>query len=219
MVCAQLVVLAVAVAPASGFVPPSFAWSRPSALKAVDESLDSALSRLLPDEGPPLAPAAPLNLDWDDNAAWLAACKDTGVVSWYDAGLRLTDGSAPAPAAPAAPAAAEPAASVTGEREPSAPAPADDVLRAEFEAWKTEFGAGATFENFKMNFPFDAELGLFKDSPSSWVAKRNAVLRAAGGEPAPAAISLAWDDNAAWLEACKADGVVSWYDAGLRLTA
>ena len=193
MVCAQLVVLAVAVAPASGFVPPSFAWSRPSALKAVDESLDSALSRLLPDEGPPLAPAAPLNLDWDDNAAWLAACKDTGVVSWYDAGLRLTDGSAPAPA--------------------------DDVLRAEFEAWKTEFGAGSTFENFKMNFPFDAELGLFKDSPSSWVAKRNAVLRAAGGEPAPAAISLAWDDNAAWLEACKADGAVSWYDAGLRLTA
>ena len=30
--------------------------------------------------------------------------------------------------------------------------------------------------------------------------------------------SLAWDDNAAWLEACKSSGVASWYDSGLRLT-
>ena len=31
--------------------------------------------------------------------------------------------------------------------------------------------------------------------------------------------ALRWDDNARWLETCKAKGVVSWYDAGLRLTA
>ena len=31
--------------------------------------------------------------------------------------------------------------------------------------------------------------------------------------------ALAWDDNAKWLEQCKSGGVVSWYDAGLRLTA
>ena len=205
----RLVAVAVAVAPASGFVPPSFAWSRSSTLtlKAVDESLDSALSRLLPDDGTTPAPAAPLNLDRDDNAAWLAACEDAGVVSWYDAGLRLTDGSA----------------SVLGERAPSARGPADRVLRAEFEAWKSEFGAGATFESFERNFPFDAERGLFEDAPSSYVAKRNAALRAAAGDAAPSAApaappALAWDDTAAWLDACEGAGVVSWFDAGLRLT-
>ena len=32
-------------------------------------------------------------LEWDDNAFWLEACEELGVVSWYDAGLRLTAAS------------------------------------------------------------------------------------------------------------------------------
>ena len=39
---------------------------------------------------PAAAVATPLSLGRDDNAAWLAACQETGVVSWYDVGLRLT---------------------------------------------------------------------------------------------------------------------------------
>ena len=35
-------------------------------------------------------------LAWDANAAWLARCARGGVVSWYDAGLRLTDEAADA---------------------------------------------------------------------------------------------------------------------------
>ena len=54
-------------------------------------------------------------LAWDDNAKWLAKCKG-GVVSWYDAGLRLTeppkpasDGLAEPPKPAPAPAARSPA--------------------------------------------------------------------------------------------------------------
>ena len=43
------------------------------------------------------------------------------------------------------------------------------------------------------------------------------VREGAGGASAP--LPLAWDDNAAWLEACQSSGVLSWYDAGLRLAA
>ena len=46
----------------------------------------------------------------------------------------------------------------------------------------------------------------FRSAPSSRLAR------------APVSMSLAWDGNAQWLETCKADGVVSWFDAGLRLT-
>ena len=41
--------------------------------------------------------------------------------------------------------------------------------------------------------------------------------RATEAAPAAARGALAWNDNAAWLERCEASGVVSWFDAGLRL--
>ena len=47
-------------------------------------------------------------------------------------------------------------------------------------------------------------------------AARGAAVRASTLDERPAA--LAWDDNAKWLEQCKASGVVSWFDAGLRLS-
>ena len=58
--------------------------------------------QLAPKPAPAAAAAAPagfaaLNLAWDDNAAWLEQCKTGGVVSWYDAGLRLTDAFEGAP--------------------------------------------------------------------------------------------------------------------------
>ena len=48
-------------------------------------------------------------------------------------------------------------------------------------------------------------------------AGAKAALRASTLDERPA--TLAWDDKAKWLEQCNAGGVVSWYDAGLRLTA
>ena len=33
-----------------------------------------------------------------------------------------------------------------------------------------------------------------------------------------AAAALEWDDNVKWLDQCQKKQVVSWYDAGLRLT-
>ena len=42
--------------------------------------------------------------------------------------------------------------------------------------------------------------------------------KAGGGGGKAGKAGLAWDDNAKWLAKCKSGGVVSWYDAGLRLT-
>ena len=58
-----------------------------------------------------------MGLEWNDNAFWLEACEELGVVSWYDAGLRLTDESAPAApeAKAAAPVAETPVAEAPAE--------------------------------------------------------------------------------------------------------
>ena len=41
-------------------------------------------------EHAPRAASADGDLAWDANAAWLEQCSTSGVVSWYDVGLRLT---------------------------------------------------------------------------------------------------------------------------------
>ena len=46
--------------------------------------------------GAAAAAAAAAPLAWDDRAAWRARCERGGAVSWYDAGLRLTDEAADA---------------------------------------------------------------------------------------------------------------------------
>ena len=56
--------------------------------------------------------------------------------------------------------------------------------------------------------------------PSGAAPAAAAPAAAAPAAPTAAATGgkLAWNDNAKWLEQCKASGVVSWFDAGLRLS-
>ena len=189
-----------------------------------------------------------LNLAWDDNAAWLEQCKAAGVISWYDVGLRLTaafegarkacfSGDAYGRTPMWAGAGAAPAAvTTTGtlsrpkraawsggvyEAEGRTTAPPSAEQRASAARMEAVAGFLAT----KPEIPRAGGLGPPSRraySGSSYPSGRAAVAPAAvepmAVEPATAGGALAWNDKTAWLEQCEVSGVVSWFDAGLRLT-
>ena len=198
-------------------------------------------------EGPAIggaaaAPTGPANLAWDDNAAWLAACKSSGVASWYDSGLRLTAPVEPETravgvvvaetaawvAAAAAKQAAEGPAIGGAAAAPTGPANLAWDDNAAWAAACKSSGVASWFDSgLRLTAPVEPEsraVGVIVAETAAWVAaatvKQAAEGPAIGGAAAaptgPA--NLAWDDNAAWAAACKSRGVASWYDSGLRLT-